>query len=220
MSVLDWGSMVLSGYVVALAIVGELKDIFLMEIAIDRAGDAISPVWQRAMVALNLIRQFIFLTGFGWIVPNLVLKLGGNSLNICFNTIAVTFLAEVDQLAYQFALNEALREQVEARTRVRLSEEHIKSLAATRTAHVPVVMLFILASLLLARSGNCDGAACDSTANMGGTVGSLMFPLAPVCAIMLEHLLVGDICSSAAALSFAKGVAGFVLTFAILFTVG
>ena len=218
MSGLDWCSMVLSGYVVALAVVGELKDIKLIEISLDEAGNAISPVWHRALGALSFARRWVFLSAFGWIVPNLVLKLGGNALNICFNTIAVAFLAEIDQLAYHFALNEALRERVEARTRVKLSDKHIQSFVDMRTAHVPMVMLFILTSLLLGRLGSCDGAACDSTANMWGSIATLMFPLEPLCATMLEHVLVGDILSRAAALSCAKGITGFVLTFVILFT--
>ena len=214
----DWCSMALSGYIVALAVVGELKDIRLMEIAMDRAGDAIAPSWQWAVAVLNFIRRWIFLAVFGWIIPNLVLKRGGNSLNICFNTIAVTFLAEVDQVVYNLALNEPMREAVEARMRMPLSEEHTQSIVGIRTAHVPTMMFFILTSLLLARVGSCDGAACDSNANMWGSLASLMFPLEPLCAAMFEHLLVGNIVSRAGALSFVKGIAGFVLVYAIIFS--
>ena len=77
-------------------------------------------------------------------------------------------------------------------------------------------MFFILTSLLLARVGSCEGAACDSNANMWGSLASLMFPLEPLCAAMFEHLLVGNIVSRAGALSFVKWIAGFVLVYAII----
>jgi hypothetical protein len=51
---------------------------------------------------------------------------------------------------------------------------------------------------------------------MLGSLASLMFPIEPLCASMLEHLVVGDIVSRAAALSFVKGIAAFVLVFAII----
>ena len=72
-----------------LTIAGEVKDIRLCGIAAKRAGETIAPRWRHALSLLNGIRRWVFLTAFGWIVPNLVALKGGDAVNVCFNTIAM-----------------------------------------------------------------------------------------------------------------------------------
>ena len=89
MATVDWLALIFASYVVGLTIAGEVKDIRLCGIAAERAGGAIAPRWRQALSLLNGIRRWVFLTAFGWIVPNLVALKGGDALNVCFNTIAM-----------------------------------------------------------------------------------------------------------------------------------
>ena len=89
MATVDWLALVFASYVIGLTIAGEVKDIQLCGIAAERAGENIAPRWRQALSFLSGIRRWVFLTAFGWIVPNLVALKGGDALNVCFNTIAM-----------------------------------------------------------------------------------------------------------------------------------
>ena len=64
-------------YMVALAMVAELKDIELVTIAVEQAGDKLSPNMRRAFTLLNGVRRWLFLPSLLVTVPTLVLFLGG-----------------------------------------------------------------------------------------------------------------------------------------------
>ena len=47
-------------------------------------------------------------------VPVMVFLKGGDALSVCFNTIALLFLCEVDNVTYAILLSERVRSRVEA----------------------------------------------------------------------------------------------------------
>ena len=55
----------------------------------------------------------MFLPGLLLDVPILVLFNGGDALSICFNTVAILFLAEVDNVCFSVMLPERTRARIE-----------------------------------------------------------------------------------------------------------
>jgi hypothetical protein len=70
-------ALVFASYIVAVSMVGEVKDTQLVGIAVDRAGDSLSPTMARAFTLLNGIRRWVFLPSLLVAVPTLVLLKGG-----------------------------------------------------------------------------------------------------------------------------------------------
>ena len=95
----DWWTLVLAALMVALAILGELKDIKLVTAAMNQAGDRLGQGWRIALTTLNAVRRHVFLPSVLMNVSNLVLHKGGDSLSVCLNTIAILFLCEVDNIS-------------------------------------------------------------------------------------------------------------------------
>eukprot|EP01052_Picozoa_sp_SAG31_P033839 SAG31_NODE_3877_length_3791_cov_45.339382_2_plen_168_part_00 len=65
------------------------------------------------------------------------------SLQVCFNTIALLFLTELDNLAYAIGLSERSKRRIEASEmgRVDLSDTEAADLARTKIVHVLIVMI-------------------------------------------------------------------------------
>ena len=81
----DESTLIVAAYMVALSVVIELKDIKLVSIAVDQAGDKISSSMRRAFLLLNGIRRWLFLPGLLMSVPMLVMLMGGaRPLPLCF----------------------------------------------------------------------------------------------------------------------------------------
>ena len=76
---------------------GATQDIALCTIAIERAGDRLSPGFRIALTLLGGVRRWVFLPMPVVAIPVMVLTKGGDALSICFNTIAILFLTEVAQ---------------------------------------------------------------------------------------------------------------------------
>ena len=98
MSAADWIAYAMCSIVVALTMVGELKDIVLVGMAIDRAGDRLSPGWRLALSTLNGVRRWVFLPALMITVIALVVFTGGLALNVCFSTVAILFVVEIGEL--------------------------------------------------------------------------------------------------------------------------
>ena len=80
-------------------------------------------------------------------VAELVLVNGGDALSVCFNTVALLFMTDVDNIAYELGMPERWRAMVEARGRVALTDEAANALATTKVVHVAIVMLCILGTV-------------------------------------------------------------------------
>jgi hypothetical protein len=73
----DWVALVLATFIVALTVVGELKDIELVSLAIRHAGEKLSPGMRFALTLLGGIRRWVFLPTLVMAVPLLVMFKGG-----------------------------------------------------------------------------------------------------------------------------------------------
>ena len=84
-------------YVIALSIVGELRDIELCALAARRAEDtgSLSHSWAVALKVLYCARRYIFLPCLANNANMLVPIQGADSLSICLNTLAVLFLVSL-----------------------------------------------------------------------------------------------------------------------------
>ena len=77
--------------------------------------------WRVALEVLQTFRQAFFLPLLVTLVPHVVVIRGGDSLNICFNTVAVLFLLQVDNQLYEYGLSEEVKAEVEEFGRVRIT---------------------------------------------------------------------------------------------------
>merc|ERR1712118_330245 len=119
----DWVAVVLTAFMVAFSVVAELEDLFLCTIAIARAGEKLSARWRFALTLLCGLRRWVFLPSLVYLVPSLVMILGGDVLRVCFNTVAILFLCEIDNGAYKLGLSKRVRRRMEAAARVELDED-------------------------------------------------------------------------------------------------
>ena len=62
---------------------------------------------------MNAIRQFALIPMLLLTVVDLVSFSGSDAVSLCLNTVAVVFILEVDNLSYEYALEEQTRAQVE-----------------------------------------------------------------------------------------------------------
>lgn len=147
----DWIALYLATFVVALTVVGELKDIKLVTIAIQHAGDKLSPAWRYALTFLGGLRRWLFLVALVMAVPTLVIYKGADALSICFNTIAVLFLCEIDNITYIILLSERVRSRAEANgMRVHLNDSEARSLSRTKALHVVLITALVPTAVLMA----------------------------------------------------------------------
>jgi hypothetical protein len=95
-----------------------------------------SKAWRIALSFLQGMRRWLFLPCLVIVIPFLLVTTGTSSLQICFNTIAILFLADVDNLVYAFFLAERVRARLEDVGRVQLTADDLRPLQVTKIAHV------------------------------------------------------------------------------------
>jgi hypothetical protein len=139
MGILDWTTLAFASYVVGLTIIGELKDMLLCEIAIERLGNKLGP-WRHAINIGIFLRRAAFLPIMIGTVGAVVQIRGGDSLSVCFNTVAILFMAEADNMAYHFGLAEPQKARMETDGRVALSTVDSQRLQETRIVYLPMVI--------------------------------------------------------------------------------
>lgn len=140
-----------------------VQDIVLCAIATEHAGDCIAPVWRFALLLLGGVRRWLFLPSLVMVTPTLVLLKGGDALSICFNTIAMLFLCEIDNLAYAVFLPERLHARVEDEGRVELEEVEAVALMRSKATHVAMLVLVVPCAVAVG-----GGTAAGSGGNGGG----------------------------------------------------
>ena len=178
MGAFDWLTLFFASYVAGLSIVGELRDIELCLLAIERIPreGALSWKWISSLSFCLELRRFVFLPGMLNIIATLVILKGGDSLSICFNTVAIIFLMEIDNITYHVGLGELQKARVESVGRVVLSDAEAKNLAWLKVMYVPVTVVSVLSSV----------ATMD--AFLGFAVTSLLGGLlAPAATIIVRH---------------------------------
>ena len=95
----DWLVLVLCSAVLAIAAVAELRDITLCLLALDRVDPPLPAGWRVVLRGLATVRRYTFLPALVSAVPAVVVYRGGDALSICFNTVTVLFLAEIECVA-------------------------------------------------------------------------------------------------------------------------
>lgn len=126
------------------------QDIKLCSIAIEHAGDRITPAWRFALSLLGGVRHWVFLPILVMAVPLLVMYRGGDALSVCFNAVAVLFLCEIDNLAYAVFLPQKHHTWVEEEGRVELGEAEVAALMRSKAAHVGALVLAVPCTVVLA----------------------------------------------------------------------
>ena len=147
MGLFDEAALVFATVVVALTVVAEIKDITMCTLAIRHAGEKLSPGWRFILMFLGGIRRWLFLPTLVSAVPILVLYKGGDALSICFNTVAILFLCEIDNIMLEHGLGEEARNRVVECGRVDLSAGEAKFLVRTKTVHVCLITVFVPAAV-------------------------------------------------------------------------
>ena len=84
--------------------------------------------------------------------------LGGDALRVCFNTVAILFLCEVDNIAYSVGLSENVRARVENAGRVELDDVQTAALSKTKALHIGLLVVCVPASVWLAHATATFGA--------------------------------------------------------------
>eukprot|EP01050_Picozoa_sp_SAG11_P005089 SAG11_NODE_344_length_10440_cov_10.595494_3_plen_201_part_00 len=115
-----------------------------------------STAWRSALTIFCGVRRYLFLPILVSCIPSLVLYQGGDALSVCFNAVALLFLAEIDNYAYGFGITDELRVRLETVGRSKLGKLDGQKLTNSQTVHVVVVVLSLslLASVTL-RSRYC-----------------------------------------------------------------
>jgi hypothetical protein len=150
MGAYDWVTLLFATYVVGLSIVGELKDIELCLLAIERIPEgALSWKWVSALSFCLELRRFAFLPAMLNSVATLVIMRGGDALSVCFNTVAIIFLVEIDNISYHVGLGELQKARVESVGRVVLSDAEAKNLAWLKVMYVPITFVCVLTSVAM-----------------------------------------------------------------------
>jgi hypothetical protein len=171
MSILDWFAQIVCSYVVGLTLVGEVKDTELCAIAAERNRKELSRGWQIALALLNRFRSHFFVQNILICVPLVILLRGGGALTVAFNTVAIMFLTEVDNMSYHFFLSEKARERVDRAGHVRLTDAESKKLSRTKVLCTTITVVGVATTIYFRAA---FGAA------MGGMAMSFFFKASEV----------------------------------------
>jgi hypothetical protein len=101
MDQLDWAAMFFSTVVVGFAVARELQDIHLCALTVTRASAKAQSGVRCAVTFLNGVRRWVFLPNLLVDIAPLVWMQGADALSVCFNTVAVLFLCEIDTVIYE-----------------------------------------------------------------------------------------------------------------------
>ncbi len=140
----DWLALLFASSIASLSLAGELREIKLCQIS-GRARKAGSHrLVRNSLWCLTAIRQFGLLPALAAILPNLVLERGSTSLDICFNTLAVLFLLDADNLVFAQFLGEETRATVAAAGQIELSPGDVRLVSVTRQVHAALIPVAII----------------------------------------------------------------------------
>ena len=100
---------------------------------------------------ISAFRRWVFLPSLVASVSILIVFKGGDALSVCFNTIAILFLCDIDNVAFQMGLSESLRSRVENSIRVELDDSQAGALIRSRLVHMLMIFATTLVSVKIAR---------------------------------------------------------------------
>lgn len=147
---MDWVALFLASVVVAFTAVGELKDIELCDLAVSRAAELMSRNTRNLLIGVGFMRRFMFLPALVTAVPRFVIYKGGDSVSICFNTVALLFLCEIDNMAYAVGISENARHKFDETGHMKLSEAETTKLVRSKLVHIVLIPLTAVSAVIIA----------------------------------------------------------------------
>jgi hypothetical protein len=140
---------------IGLQMAKEWFDIELCTLALRDAGDNIDKNWKYVLKAMNFVRRYMFLPSVVAMIPILVVAQGSDAMSICFNTVAVVFLCELDDNCFAVTIPKEVQARVAATCRsTHLDEAEAKIFQFSKNVLVVSVAGFL--PICLAVWGNAD----------------------------------------------------------------
>jgi hypothetical protein len=143
MDQLDWAALFFSSVVVGFAVARELQDIELCALTVTRASAKAQSRVRCAVTLLNGVRRWVFLPNLLVTIAPLVWMQGADALSVCFNTVAVLFLCEIDTVIYA-GLPRRFKARMETVGRVVLSDEEADGVVKSQAVHVCAFVCMLL----------------------------------------------------------------------------
>lgn len=143
MDQLDWTALFFSSVVVGFAVARELQDIELCALTVIRASAGARSGVRFAATLLNGMRRWVFLPNLLVVIPPLVWMQGADALSVCFNTVAVLFLCEIDTVMYA-SLPRRFKARMESVGRVVLSDKEADAMVNSQAVHVCAFVCMLL----------------------------------------------------------------------------
>ena len=143
----DWLALLFASSIASLSLAGELREIKLCQISSRARKIGSQRLVRNSLWCLSAIRQFGLLPALAAILPNLVLERGSTALDICFNTLAVLFLLDADNLVFAQFLGETTRAQVAAAGQIELSPGDTRLVSVTRQVHATLIPIAIIVAV-------------------------------------------------------------------------
>ena len=181
----DWAATLLASVVIGGGVVRELRDIKLCRLSCtgllqlpDAQPQTLRNLWNALAQLMAIIRRFSILPMVVHAAMELVVARGADALSICLNTLAVLFLLECDNLAYEVGLNDDTRCTVDNYGRAEVDEAAAALLTWMKTAHLLGVVVCLPVAVALRSHAN--------TYYLGVWLPSLLFTAIAMLEVLLE----------------------------------
>jgi hypothetical protein len=153
----DHASLLLAFFIIALDVSSELRESKLRQIAERQHYSALRArwsVWRFGWFLLTALRQFALLPIVIRTAALLVFR-GARALDIFFNTLAVVFMLNVDDAAYDNLLTDSVKEEVEEFGHVVIKKSVMRRLDVHRLLSIVLVTSGGMASFFFLTRVNC-----------------------------------------------------------------
>lgn len=120
MAFLDTTCFIMCSVFVGLQMAKEFNDIEMSKLVVRHAGGNIDRWCHYCFIANNFLRRNLFLPSVVASVPLLVLTQGSDAMRICFNTVAVVFLCELDDNFYAVTVSDEAKGRIAKSSRALL----------------------------------------------------------------------------------------------------
>ena len=135
-------------------------------------------------------------------VMELVLNEGGRVKEVCLNTVAVLFLLEVDDLAFQHGLGERTRMEAEEHAGARVTDDDLKTINAAKIVCILGIPGVVFAGLLGGR---------HVFSRWPGVFGTLIAPLPSMIIMSLQRVKASRHKPKGACGALGWGLAGYIM---------
>ena len=109
-------------------------------------------------MVINALRRHFFLPGIPVAITFVLLSNGADAMSICFNSVAVIFLCEIDEAVYNFVLSHQMRAETTRageKIRVTLNEDEEQAIFQSRfVLQVSIVVVSRMGLWIMANGTN------------------------------------------------------------------